>query len=140
MQHCQPLMLTSQLQEMLKFQFRKMWISIFRKMLVSYFEKIFNQNFKKLILVCWSGILECINKYEIIILINVMKSDEFTLTMVLSNLIWLHTKNPDHKSIVLAFNTLGSKSFHHGLNILLRKMQHFVFHVFSFISHLGILD
>ena len=132
MQHYQPLMPTSQFQGISKFQFRKMWMSQFKKIL--------NQNFKKLILVCWSEILDCINKYEIIMLINVMKSDELTVTMVFSNPNCLHTKNPDQKSIIVAFNTLGSNSFQHGLNILLRKMQHFVFHVFSFISHLGILD
>ena len=102
--------------------------------------KILNQNFKKLILVCWSGVPYCVNKYGIIMLINVMKFDELTITMVFSNLLWLHTKNPDQKSIVVAFNNLGFNSFHHGLNILLQKMQHFVSHVFSFISHLGFLD
>ena len=91
MQHCQPLMLTSQFQEMLIFQF----------------QKILNQNFKKLILVCWSGVPDCINKYVIIMLINMMKSDEFTLTMMFSNLIWLHTKNPDQNIIVIAFKSLG---------------------------------
>ena len=91
MQHCQPLMPTSQFQEMLIFQF----------------QKILNQNFKKLILVCWSGVPDCINKYVIIMLINMMKSDEFTLTMMFSNLIWLHTKNPDQNIIVIAFKSLG---------------------------------
>jgi hypothetical protein len=43
--------------------------------------------FQKLILVCWSGILDCVNKYEIIMLINVMKSDELTITMVFFNLV-----------------------------------------------------
>ena len=91
MQHCQPLMLTSQFQEMLIFQF----------------QKILNQNFKKLILVCWSGVPYCVNKYEIIMLINMMKSDVFTLNMMFSNLIWLHTKNPDQNIIVVAFKSLG---------------------------------
>ena len=91
MQHCQPLMPTSQFQEML----------------ISQFQKILNQNFKKLILVCWSGVSVCVNKYGIIMLINMMKSDVFTLTMMFSNLIWLHTKNPDQNIIVVAFKSLG---------------------------------
>ena len=98
MQHCQPLMPTSQFQEMSKSKF---W-----KMLISQFQKIFNQNFKKLRLVCWSRIPDCVNKYGIIMLIN----------------------------------TLGSNSFHHGLKILLLKMQYFVSYVFSFISHLEFLN
>lgn len=49
-------------------------------------------------------------------------------------------KNLDQKSIVVAFKRLGTISFQNGSNILLRKMQHFVFHVFYFISHLGILE
>jgi hypothetical protein len=73
-------------------------------------------------------------------LINMMKFDELTITIVFSNPHCLHTKNPDQKSIVIAFKTLSSNSFENGLNILLRKMQHFVSHVFSFISHLGILN
>ena len=107
MQHCQPLMPTSQFQGILKFQLRKMWISIFQKMLISQFKKIFIQNFKKLILVCWSRILDCINKYGIIMLINVMKSNELTITIVFSNPHCLHTKNPDQNIIIVAFKSLG---------------------------------
>ena len=129
-------MLTSQFQGISKFQFRNMWISIFQKMLISQFKKIFNQNFKKLILFCWNRILDCVNKYMIIMLINVMKSNELTITMVFCNPNCLHSKNPNQKSIVIAFNTLGSNSFQHGLNILLWNMQHFVSHVLSFISYM----
>ena len=103
MQHYQPLMPTSQFQGISKFQFQKMWMSQFKKIL--------SQNFKKLILRCWSGILDCVNKYGIIMLINVMKSNELTITIVFSNPHCLHTKNPDQKSIVVAFKTLGSNSF-----------------------------
>ena len=35
----------------------------------------------------FQGIIDCVNKYEIIMLINVMKSDELTITMVFFNLV-----------------------------------------------------
>ena len=101
-------------------------------MLISQFKKILIENFKKLILVCWSGILDYVNKYGIIMLINVMKSDELTITIVYSNPHCLHTKNPNQKSIVVAFKTLGSNSFQNGLNILLQKDATFCLPCFLF--------
>jgi hypothetical protein len=43
------------------------------------------------------------------------------------------------KIIFVAFNLRGTIYFHHGLNIHLKKMQHFVYPAFFLISHLDIL-
>jgi len=48
-------------------------------------------------------------------------------------------QNLEIKIIFVAFNLRGTIYFLHGLNIRAKKMQHFVYHAFSLISHLGIL-
>ena len=72
-------------------------------------------------------------------LINEMRSGNVTL-------IWVHAslflKNFKNLRRVEAFKVLGMKmiTLSHGLNILLKKMLLFVYHAFSFISQLGMMD
>ena len=80
-------------------------------MWMSQFKKILSQNFKKLILRCWSGILDCVNKYGIIMLINVMKFDELTITMVFSNPNCLHTKKSGPEKHCCSFQHSWFKLF-----------------------------
>jgi hypothetical protein len=92
-----------------------------------------------LILVHWSLILDCVVRYGSIMLINGMKFDELTLKLVRTNLSTHTTQNPEIEIIFVAFNLRGSIYFLHGLNIHVKKIQHFVYHAFSLISHLDIL-
>ena len=72
-------------------------------------------------------------------LINEMRSGNVTL-------IWVHAslflKNFKNLRRVEAFKVLGMKmiTLSHDLNILLKKMLLFVYHAFSFISQLGMMD
>ena len=94
-----------------------MLISQFRKIIIS-----LKHNFKKLILIFWIMISEHANKYENIMLINVMKFDGLTLKIVRTNLMKFdgHTKKVE--STIVAFKLLDLNIIQHGLNILLRKM------------------
>ena len=108
MHHCQPLMSISQFQKMSITQFQKILMSQFQKMSISQFWKILKQNFEKLILACWSVIPDCVHKYQIIMLINVMKFNQLILRLVHTNLFFQYTENPNEKIILVAFNLLGS--------------------------------
>ena len=72
-------------------------------------------------------------------LINEMRSDDITLSWVHTSLVLKNFKNLRR---VEAFKVLGMKmiALSRGLNILLKKMPHFVYHAFSFISQLGMKD
>ena len=71
-------------------QFQKMPISQFRKIIIS-----LKHNFKKLILILWIMIPEYANKYENIMLINVMKFDG------------AYIKNGPHQSRLQKYNQSG---------------------------------
>jgi hypothetical protein len=92
-----------------------------------------------LILAHWSMILDCVVKYENMMLITEMKFEELTLKLVRTDLRSQTTRNLENKIISVAFNLHGTIYFLHGLNIHLRKMQPFVYPAFFLISHLGIL-
>ena len=77
-----------------------------------------------LILFHWNMIVDCIVRYEIMILVNVMKFKELTLKLVCINIIFESTENLEKKIIFVAFNLNGSSYFLHSLNIRLIKMQH----------------
>jgi hypothetical protein len=72
-------------------------------------------------------------------LITEMKFEELTLKLVRIDLRSQTTQNLENKTIFVAFNLHGTIYFLHGLNILLRKMQPFVYPTFFLISHLSIL-
>jgi hypothetical protein len=92
-----------------------------------------------LILVHWSMILDCVIRYGIMMLIRGIKFKELALKLVHTDVISQCTQNMDMQITYVAFNLHGSCYFLYGLNIHLIKMQHFVFHAFSLVSHLGIL-
>ena len=68
-----------------------------------------------------------------------MRSNDVTLSWVHTNIVLKNFKNLRR---VEAFKVLGMKMtvLSHDLNILLKKMQLFVYHAFSFISQLGMTD
>jgi hypothetical protein len=92
-----------------------------------------------LILIHWSMILDCVLRYGNMMLIIGMKFEELTLELVRTDLRSKTTQNLEKKIIFVAFNIRGTIYFHHGLNINLKKMQHFVYPAFFLISHLDIL-
>ena len=68
-----------------------------------------------------------------------MRSSDVTLSWVHTSLVLKNFKNLRR---VEAFKVLGMKmiALSHGLNVLLKKMQLFVYHAFSFKSQLGMKD
>jgi hypothetical protein len=92
-----------------------------------------------LILAHWSIILDCVVRYENIMLITDMKFEELTLKLVRTDLRSQTTQNLENKIIFVAFNIHGTIYFLYGLNILARKMQPFVYPTFFLISHMRIL-
>jgi hypothetical protein len=106
------------------------------KILLTILKKLTLMN---LILVHWNMIMDCIVRYGIMMLINVMKFDELTFKLVHIDVLFESIQNLEKKITFVAFNLRGSSYFLLGLNIHLIKMQYFICHAFSLISHLGIL-
>jgi hypothetical protein len=121
---------------MLVIHHRQLLISQFLKILLKDFGELMAMN---LILAHWSMILDCVVRYGNMMLITEMKFEELTLKLIRTNLQSQTTRNLENKTIFVAFNLHGTIYFLHGLNILLRKMQPFVYPAFFLISHLGIL-
>ena len=92
-----------------------------------------------LILAHWSMILDCVVKYENMMLITSMKFERLTLKLVCTDLRFQTTQNLENKIIFVAFNLYSTIYFLHSLNIHVRKMQSFVCSAFFLISHLIIL-
>jgi hypothetical protein len=84
-----------------------------------------------LILLHWSLIIYDVVRYENIMLFNEIKFEELILMLVHTNLLSQTIRNLDCKIIFVAFNLHGSVYFL-GLNIRVRKMQHFCLPCFLF--------
>ena len=78
------------------------------------------------------------NKYENIMLINVMKFDGLTLKMVRTNFVYRNTTKVENT--IVAFKFLRLNIIQYGLNILLRMMQLIVYLALSFIIQMGFWD
>jgi hypothetical protein len=131
-----------------KLQMTKLRVSMMvihrHQLLIFQFLKIILKDFGELmainlILVPWSIILDCIIRYGNMMLITEMKFKELTLELVHTNLWPKTTQNLEKKVIFVAFNICGTIYFLHGLNIHVKRMQHFVYSAFILISHLDIL-
>ena len=110
--------------------------SQFLKILLKDFRELMVMN---LILAHWSMVLDCIVRYGNMMLITEMKLEQLTLKLVCTDLRSQTTRNLKNKIISVAFNLHSTIYFLHGLNILVKKMQPFVYPAFFLISHLGIL-
>ena len=75
-----------------------------------------------LILVHWSMILDCVIKYENMMLITEIKFEELTLELVRIDLQSKTTQNLEKNVIFVAFNLHGTIYFLHNLNIHVKKM------------------
>jgi hypothetical protein len=134
--------------QMSKVQIHKLQVSMLvihrRQLLISQFLKILLKDLRELmtmnlILVHWSIILDCVVKYGNMMLITKMKFEELTLELVRTGLWSQTTQNLENKVIFVTFNFRSTIYFFYGLNIHVRKMQHFVYPTFFLISHLDIL-
>jgi hypothetical protein len=90
-----------------------------------------------LILVHWSLILDCVVRYENMILIIEMKFEELTLKAICTDLRSQTTLNLENKVIFVAFNLRGTIYFLHGLNIHAIKDSAFCLPCFLFNKLFG---